>query len=118
MSRNNEKLLLRPMSCPHHCSIFKYHSRSYRELPLRISEHANLFRYESSGSLTGLERVRQMELTDAHLFVMKSQLKQEIKSCYLMIAEILKTFGIKISYLSLSLRDAEDKNNFYPDDEM
>ncbi|WP_342268686.1 threonine--tRNA ligase [Spiroplasma endosymbiont of Aspidapion aeneum] len=113
-----EELVLRPMTCPHHIQIYKSKSRSYKELPLRLAEHANLYRYESSGSLTGLERVRSMELTDSHIFVRKDQIKDEFVRCYKLIEETLSTFNIKIDYLSLSLRDKNDNEKYYQDDEM
>ncbi|MGL5268794.1 MAG: threonine--tRNA ligase [Spiroplasma sp.] len=118
IEKENEQLVLRPMTCPHHCIIYKSVPRSYRELPLRLSEHALLYRYETSGALTGLERVRSMELTDSHIFVRLDQIKEEFKRCYHLIDEVLKTLNIKIDYFSLSLRDSEDKEKYYNDDGM
>lgn len=118
IEHENEQLVLRPMTCPHHCMIYKSIPRSYRDLPLRISEHALLYRYESSGALTGLERVRSMELTDSHIFVRADQVEEEFKRSYQLIAEVLKTFNIKIDYFSLSLRDPNDKEKYYNDDHM
>ncbi|ASP28617.1 threonyl-tRNA synthetase [Spiroplasma corruscae] len=115
---DNETLVLRPMNCPHHVSIYKSKIRSYRDLPLRFAEHAIQHRYEFSGSLTGLERVRAMELTDSHIFVMPEHLKDEFINCYKLIVEVLEKFDIKIKYLSLSMRDKEDKVNYYDNDEM
>ncbi|AKX34504.1 threonyl-tRNA synthetase [Spiroplasma litorale] len=115
---DNETLVLRPMNCPHHVSVYKSKIRSYRDLPLRYAEHAIQHRYEFSGSLTGLERVRAMELTDSHIFVMPSQLKEEFINCYKLIGEVLTKFDIKIKYLSLSLRDPEDKHSYYDNDSM
>ncbi|QHX36433.1 threonine--tRNA ligase [Spiroplasma sp. BIUS-1] len=113
-----EEMVLKPMSCPHHISVYKYKQRSYRDLPLRFAEHALQHRYESSGSLTGLERVRAMELTDSHIFVRPDQVKDEFVRCFNLITEVLNTFGIKIDYLSLSLRDPHDKEKYFNDDKM
>lgn len=115
---SEEQLVLRPMTCPHHCIIYKSALRSYKDLPLRLSEHALLYRYEVSGALTGLERVRSMELTDSHIFVRFDQMKTEFKRCYQLIADVLKTLNIKIDYLSLSLRDPDDKEKYFNDDKM
>ncbi|AGM25211.1 threonine--tRNA ligase [Spiroplasma chrysopicola] len=118
MERDNEASVLRPMACPHHIAVFNYKQRSYRELPLRIAEHAILHRFESSGSLTGLERVRMMTLTDSHIFVRNSQIKNEFKRCFKLINEVLATFNIKVDYYSLSLRDPNNKEKYYDDDQM
>ncbi len=114
----NERLILRPMTCPHHILIYQNKRRSYRELPIRLSESAKLFRYEKSGALTGLERVRSMELTDAHIFARHDQIKQEFKKCYEIIKEVLNKFNIKIHYISLSLKDKENKNKYYENEKM
>lgn len=118
IERENEQLVLRPMTCPHHCMIYQAVPHSYRDLPLRLSEHALLYRYETSGALTGLERVRSMELTDSHIFVRPDQIKAEFKRCYHLITEVLQTLNIKIAYFSLSLRDSVDKEKYYDDDQM
>lgn len=118
IKKEDEQLVLRPMTCPHHCMIYKNIPRSYKDLPLRLSEHALLYRYEASGALTGLERVRSMELTDSHIFVRLDQMKTEFKRCYQLIAEVLATLNIKIDYLSLSLRDPADKEKYFNDDKM
>ncbi|WP_339021314.1 threonine--tRNA ligase [Spiroplasma endosymbiont of Atherix ibis] len=118
MNLPKEEMVLKPMSCPHHISVYRYKPRSYRDLPLRFAEHALQHRYESSGSLTGLERVRAMELTDSHIFVRADQVKDEFIRCFNLITEVLKTFDIKIDYLSLSLRDPEDKEKYFNDDKM
>ena len=114
----NERMILRPMACPHHIAIFNSHPRSYRDLPYRLSEHALMHRYEASGGLSGLERVRAMTLTDAHIFVCRNQLKDEFKRCFRLINEVLAVFKIKINYLSLSVRDPHDKEKYYDDDAM
>lgn len=115
---DNEDLIMRPMTCPHHIIIFDHKRRSYKELPIRMSEHARLYRYEKSGALTGLERVRSMELTDAHIFARKDQIASEFKNSYKLIQEVLEKFNIEIDYISLSLRDPEDKEKYYDNDKM
>ncbi len=115
---DNEKLFLRPMTCPHHVIVFKNKRRSYKELPIRLSEHAKLYRYEKSGSLTGLERVRSMELTDAHIFARHDQIKEEFKNSYNIIKEVLNKFNIEIFYISLSLRGNKNKNKYYKNNKM
>ena len=114
----NERLILRPMTCPHHILIYKNKRKSYRELPIRFSESAKLFRYEKSGALTGLERVRSMELTDAHIFARQDQIKEEFKNCYEIIKEVLNKFNINIYYISLSLRDKKNKAKYYQNDKI
>lgn len=114
----NEILVARPMTCPHHILIFSSKKRSYREMPVRYSEQSLIYRYEKSGALLGLERVRGMELTDAHIFARKTQIKAECQRCFLMISQILKVFNIKIDHVSLSLRDKNNKDKFFDDDEM
>lgn len=115
---DNENLILRPMTCPHHVLIYKSKRRSYRELPIRLSEQSPLFRYEKSGALTGLERVRSMLLTEGHLFVRKDQIISEFEHCYKMISEALEMFNIQVDYVSLSLRDPNNKEKFYNDENM
>ncbi len=117
-TKNNDEFILRPMTCPDHILIFKNSYYSYRDLPIRFSENALLYRYESSGSLTGLERVRAMELTDSHIFVIKNQLKAEFIRCFNLIMEVLKKFHIKIDYFSLSTHDPNDKEKFYNNPQM
>ena len=114
----NERLIMRPMTCPHHIIVYKNKRRSYRELPIRLSEHARLYRHEKSGALTGLERVRSMELTDAHIFARKDQIADEFKNAYSLIQEVLEKFDIEIDYISLSLRDPEDKEKYFDNDKM
>ncbi|VEU70526.1 threonine--tRNA ligase [Mycoplasmopsis glycophila] len=114
----NERLIPRPMTCPHHIICYNTEKRSYRDLPIRYSEQSQLYRYEKSGALTGLERVRGMLLTEGHLFVRKDQIAQEFKHMYNQVKETLEAFKIKISYVSLSLRDPEDKEKYYEDDQM
>jgi len=115
---DNEELMLRPMSCPHHMMVYQSKMRSYRDLPIRFAEEVIMHRYEASGALTGLERVRAMTLTDAHLFVRPDQIKAEFAGCLKMILEVVDALGIEIDYYSLSLRDPEDKVNYFDDDQM
>lgn len=114
----NERLIPRPMTCPHHILCYKSEKRSYRDLPIRYSEQSQLYRYEKSGALTGLERVRGMLLTEGHLFVRKDQISDEFKAMYQLIKETLEAFNIQISYVSLSLRDPENKDKYFNDDKM
>ena len=114
----DEKLILRPMTCPHHILIYGSTRRSYRELPIRYSEQSNLFRYEKSGALTGMERVRSMQLTEGHIFARRDQIVSEFKKNYSLISEALKIFNIDISYVSFSVRDPLNKEKYFDDDEM
>ncbi|QJR44349.1 threonine--tRNA ligase [Mycoplasma miroungirhinis] len=115
---DNEQLIGRPMTCPHHIMLFNMTRRSYRDLPIRYSEQSRLYRYEKSGALTGLERVRSMDLTEGHIFVRPDQIKDEFKHLYKMILEALGDFNIEIDHISLSLRDTENKEKFFDDDEI
>jgi len=115
---DHESLFLRPMSCPHHMLVYGSKLRSYRDLPIRLAEEIIQHRYEASGALTGLERVRAMTLTDAHLFVRPDQIKDEFAHCLKMIHQAVEDFGIEITYYSLSLRDPEDKDKYHDDDAM
>mgnify|MGYP001082468265 CR=1 FL=1 len=118
MKMDNEELVLRPMNCPHHMMIYKNSIHSYRDLPIRIGELAHDFRYESSGSVCGLERVRCMCMNDAHLFVRPDQIKEEFAKVVNLILEVYKDLGIKADSFRLSLRDPEDKEKYFQDDEM
>jgi threonyl-tRNA synthetase len=113
-----EKLVLRPMTCPHHILIYRSTRRSYRELPIRYSEQSNLFRYEKSGALTGMERVRSMQLTEGHIFARRDQIVSEFKRNYALISEALKIFNIEIDYVSFSVRDPLNKEKYFDDDKM
>ena len=114
----NEEFVLKPMNCPHHIIVYKQKPHSYQELPYRIAEFGIQHRYESSGSLTGLERVRQMQLVDTHTVLMHEQIKDEIKKVYSMILEAHKTLGTSIYSLELSLHDPKDKAKFFDNDKM
>ncbi len=117
MERDGETFVLRPMSCPHHMLVYKSDLRSYRDLPIRYAEIVTQHRYEASGALSGLERVRAMTLTDAHLFVRKDQIKQEVKDAYYLILDAIKTLGLEIDYIELALRD-DKKGKFHDDIEL
>ncbi|KAF0994195.1 threonine--tRNA ligase [Geobacillus sp. TFV-3] len=118
MEMDNEELVLRPMNCPHHMMIYKSKLHSYRELPIRIAELGTMHRYEMSGALTGLQRVRGMTLNDAHIFVRPDQIKDEFKRVVNLILEVYKDFGIDEYSFRLSYRDPHDKEKYYDDDEM
>lgn len=118
MEMDNEELVLRPMNCPHHMMIYKNDIHSYRELPIRIAELGTMHRYEMSGALTGLQRVRGMTLNDAHIFVRPDQIKEEFIRVVRLIEEVYKDFGIKEYSFRLSYRDPEDKEKYYDDDAM
>ena len=118
MKVDEEEFVLRPMNCPHHMLIYKNDLHSYRELPIRIGEFAADFRYEASGAVKGLERVRCMCQNDAHLFVTPEQIGDEFKKVVKLILDVYNDFGIKEYKFRLSLRDPEDKEKYFPDDEM
>ena len=115
---DGEMLVLRPMNCPHHMMVYKNHIHSYRELPIRIAELGMMHRYEKSGALSGLQRVREMTLNDAHIFVRPDQIKDEFKRILELIREVYKDFNIKDYRFRLSYRDPEDKEKYFDDDEM
>ena len=121
MKMENEEMVLRPMNCPHHMLIYKNKMHSYRDLPIRIGELAHDFRYEDSGSVCGLERVRQMCQNDAHLFVRPDQIKEEVGKVLKLIVEVYqKDFGFPSSSFKyrLSLRDKNNKEKYIDNDEM
>ena len=121
MKMGDEEIVLRPMNCPHHMLIYKSKMRSYRDLPIKIGELANDFRYEDSGSVCGLERVRQMCQNDAHLFVRPDQIKEEVGKVLSLIKEVYQEdFGFQASAFSyrLSLRDKNNKEKYIDNDEM
>ena len=121
MKMDNEEMVLRPMNCPHHMLIYKNKMHSYRDLPIRIGELAHDFRYESSGSVCGLERVREMCQNDAHLFVRPDQIKEEVGKVLNLIVEVYqKDFGFPASAFQyrLSLRDKNNKEKYIDNDEM
>ena len=118
MEVDGESFVLRPMNCPHHMMIYANRPHSYRELPIRIGEIAHDFRYESSGTLKGIERGRHFCQNDAHLFVTPDQIKDEVARVVNLIADVYKDFGITDYRCVLSLRDPEDKVKYHPDDAM
>lgn len=118
MKVDEEEFVLRPMNCPHHMLIYKNKLHSYRELPIRIGEFATDFRYEASGAVKGLERVRCMCQNDAHLFVTPEQIGEEFKKVVELILDVYRDFGINNYKFRLSLRDPEDKEKYFDDDEM
>ncbi|EEE48590.1 threonine--tRNA ligase [Staphylococcus capitis] len=113
-----EEMVLRPMNCPHHMMIYNNKPHSYRELPIRIAELGTMHRYEASGAVSGLQRVRGMTLNDSHIFVRPDQIKEEFKRVVNMIQEVYEDFGFKDYTFRLSYRDPEDKEKYMDDDEM
>ena len=121
MKMDNEELVLRPMNCPHHMLIYKSELHSYRDLPIKIGELAHDFRYEDSGAVCGLERVRQMCQNDAHLFVRPDQIKEEVGNVLKLIKEVYqRDFGFSADSFKyrLSLRDKNNKAKYIDNDEM
>ena len=118
MEVEGEEFVLRPMNCPHHMMIYSNNVHSYRDLPIRIGEIARDARFETSGSLKGIERVRTFCQNDAHLFVTPEQIESEFSCVVNLILDVYKELGIKDFRFELSLRDPEDKVKYYPDDEM
>lgn len=115
---DGEKVVLRPMNCPHHMLIYKYEPRSYKRLPLRIAELGMMHRYEKSGALTGLHRVREMTLNDAHIFVRPEQINEEFQRVVNLLVEVYKDFNITNYSFRLSCRDPENKEKYHDNDEM
>ncbi len=118
MEVDGEEFVLRPMNCPHHMMIYANDIHSYRDLPLRVGEIARDCRYEASGALKGIERVRSFCQNDAHLFVTPEQIGSEFKSVVNLILEVYKELKITNYHFELSLRDPEDTKKYHPDDEM
>lgn len=118
MAMDNEELVLRPMNCPHHMMVYKSDMRSYRDLPVRIAELGTMHRYEMSGALTGLHRVRAMTLNDAHIFCRPDQIKEEFSRVIQLIRKVYEDFGIKEYRFRLSYRDPQDTEKYFQNDEM
>ena len=118
MELDDEAYVLRPMNCPHHMVMFKHEMHSYRDLPLRIAEVANDFRFEDSGNLCGLERARAFTQNDSHIFCTPDQIADEIKGVISLIMEVYKDFGFKDYTLRLSLRDKSDTSKYFGNDEL
>lgn len=112
-----EEFLLKPMNCPHHCEIFKSSPRSYKDLPVRFAEFGTVYRYEQSGELHGLTRVRGFTQDDAHLFCMPNQLNEEFKKVIDLVLYIFKTLDFENFTAQISLRDPEDKEKYIGSDE-
>ena len=115
---DGEMLVLRPMNCPHHMEIYRQDIHSYRELPIRIAELGMMHRYEKSGALSGLQRVREMTLNDAHIFVRSDQIKDEFLRTLDLVLAVYKDFDMKEYDFRLSYRDPENKEKYYDDDLM
>ena len=118
MEVEGESFVLRPMNCPHHMMIYSSKPHSYRELPIRLAEIAHDFRFESSGTLKGIERGRHFCQNDSHIFVTPDQIEQEVKQVVGLIRETYKDFGITDFRCVLSLRDPADTEKYYQDDQM
>jgi len=115
---DGEMLVLRPMNCPHHMMVYKDDVRSYRELPIRIAELGQMHRYEKSGALSGLQRVREMTLNDAHVFVRPDQIKEEFKRVVHLMLAVFEDFEIEDYRFRLSYRDPQNTEKYFDDDEM
>ena len=118
MEMDNETLVLRPMNCPHHMMVYKNGIHSYRNLPVRIAELGTMHRYEMSGALSGLQRVRGMTLNDAHIFVRPDQIKAEFKRVVELILAVYEDFNITDYSFRLSYRDPADTEKYFDDDAM
>ncbi|MCM3017797.1 threonine--tRNA ligase [Priestia megaterium] len=118
MEMDNEDLVLRPMNCPHHMMVYKQGIHSYRELPIRIAELGTMHRYEMSGALSGLQRVRGMTLNDAHIFVRPDQIKEEFIRVVRLVEAVYKDFGFENYSFRLSYRDPADTEKYFDDDAM
>lgn len=118
MVLDTEEFVLRPMNCPHHMMVYKSEMHSYRDLPIRIGELGLMHRYEMSGALTGLHRVRAMTLNDAHIFCRPDQIKDEFARVIRLTQQVYEDFGIKEYRFRLSYRDPADTEKYFPDDEM
>ncbi len=116
MQIDNEELVLRPMNCPHHIMMYKQGQHSYRDLPVRLAELGKVYRYERSGVLTGLSRVRGMTMNDAHIFMRPDQIKEEIMGVMRLIQQVYADFKIASEWYRLSLRDPADKEHFIDND--
>lgn len=118
MEMDNEAYVLRPMNCPHHMVMYKNFLHSYKDLPVRIAEIANDFRYEAAGAVKGIERARCFTQNDSHIFATPEQIESEFKGVLDLIMDVYKDFGFKNYKCRLSLRDPEDKEKYFQDDDM
>lgn len=118
MERDDEAYVLRPMNCPHHMVIYKSFMHSYRDLPLRLAEIANDFRFEASGTLCGIERTRAFTQNDSHIFCRPDQIESEIASVIQLILDVYRDFGLKEYSFRLSLRDKANAEKYFANDEL
>ena len=118
MKLDDEEYVLRPMNCPHHMVMYKNSLHSYRELPIKIAEIANDFRYEASGAVCGIERTRAFTQNDSHIFCMPSQIKEEFKNVINLILDVYKDFGFENYKFRLSLRDKNDTEKYFGNDDL
>jgi len=118
MKLDHEDLVLRPMNCPHHIQIYAHKPHSYRDLPVKIAELGTMYRFEQSGQLTGLSRVRSMTLNDAHIFCRPDQIQEEFKKVVRLIQDVYEVLGFSEYSFRLSLRDPADTEKYYQDDAM
>lgn len=115
---DGEMLVLRPMNCPHHMEIYNNEVHSYREFPIRIAELGMMHRYEKSGTLSGLQRVREMTLNDSHIFVRPDQIQEEFTRVLNLMKSVYEDFNIKDYKFRLSYRDPQNKEKYFDDDKM
>ncbi len=118
MKLDNESYVLRPMNCPHHMMMYQNELHSYRDLPLRIAEIADDFRYEASGALCGIERTRAFTQNDSHIFCREDQIKEEFKGVIDLILEVYRDFGFENYQFRLSLRDKNNKEKYFGNDAL
>ncbi len=118
MELDNEAYVLRPMNCPHHMMIYKNFLHSYRDLPIRLAEIANDFRYEASGACCGIERTRAFTQNDSHIFCTPEQIEEEISGVIDLILDVYKDFGFENYKFRLSLRDKENTEKYFGNDEL
>ncbi len=114
----NEEYLLKPMNCPHHCEIFKFKPHSYKELPVRIAEFGTVYRYEQSGELHGMTRVRGFTQDDAHIFCSIDQVRDEVLGVMDLILKVFKSLSFKDYKVQISLRDKEDSSKYIGDSSL
>ena len=118
MELDDEAYVLRPMNCPHHMMMFKNRLHSYRDLPIKIAEIANDFRYEASGAVCGIERTRAFTQNDSHIFCRPDQIESEVKGVIDLILDVYKDFGFKDFKFRLSLRDTKNVDKYFGNDEL
>jgi threonyl-tRNA synthetase len=115
---DDEQFILKPMNCPHHIQVFTDEKRSYRELPMRVAEFGTVYRYEQSGELSGMSRVRGFTIDDAHIFCTPEQVQQEFVNAIELALKVLKGLGLRDYRMEISLRDPEDKKKYTGDDKL